>query len=431
MDLVWYSINYLYDNIDNLGVLGLKKWLFFITFGFTATIIAEEDSCISCHLDQDEGEILVEGFLSGIHANKNIGCAGCHGGDPEAFDDEDEAMWDVDDFLSDITKHDQLEMCGKCHSSPKYMMQFSASIKTDQVSQYKTSKHGESLISGNEKGAICTDCHSVHGVLSVDDPRSTVYPTNLPTTCGECHSNASYMEGTDLPTDQFEKYQNSVHGKALLEHGDIGSPACNDCHGNHGATPPDISHVKDICGTCHINNRDLFQNSHLFSALAEGGFAQCSACHNNHEIIKPDDTLLDWSDNSLCRQCHPEGGEAKLMADHFYNLIDSLKTSLDQAQNLVKAAEQKGMVVSDLLFDLDETRKTLIHTRTNIHSFNIDYVDSNAVAGFKAAQAAMMGANASLNEFGFRQKGLFLFSFIITFLVLVLGIKIKGLKENN
>jgi phosphoenolpyruvate carboxylase len=89
------------------------------------------------------------------------------------------------------------------------------------------------------------------------------------------------------------------------------------------------------------------------------------------------------------------------------------------------------MVVSDLLFDLDETRKTLIHTRTNIHSFNIDYVDSNAVAGFKAAQAAMMGANASLNEFGFRQKGLFLFSFIITFLVLVLGIKIKGLKENN
>lgn len=397
------------------------------------TILSANDSCISCHTEldeeRDEGDKIVAGYMSGIHAKKDVGCADCHGGDPEAFDDEDEAMWDVDDFLTDIEKHDQLDMCGKCHSDPQYMRMFSASIKTDQVSQYLTSGHGKSLEKGNQKAAVCSDCHSNHGILPVMDPRSTVYALNIPVMCAQCHSDGQYMKDSGLPIDQLSQFKDSVHGVALLVKEDITAPACNDCHGNHGAAPPDVVHVKDICGTCHVNNRDLFQKSHLFSALSKEGFGQCEACHENHAVLKPDDSFLDWSENSVCIKCHLDGGTAKIMADHFYTIIDSLKQNLKLAHSLIDSVENKGMIVSELFFDLEEARKVLIHTRTNIHSFSTAYVDTNAVPGFKAAHAAILGAKASLNELGFRRKGLFYFSLIITFLVVVLGIKIRRIKK--
>ncbi len=390
---------------------------------------------MNCHLelddDRDEGEKIVTPYLSGVHAARGISCVDCHGGDPEEEEDEDAAMWDADDFMGELEKADQLEMCGKCHSDPGFMRLHSASIKTDQVQQYHTSGHGKALFNGNDKAAICTDCHGVHGMQPVKDPRSSVYALNIPFTCSKCHSDPIYMEESQLPTDQLNDYQNSVHGKALLEHGDIGAPACNDCHGNHGAAPPDVVHVKDICGTCHVNNRNLFQKSHLFTTLMEKGFGQCETCHDNHNVVKPDDSFLDWSGKSLCRQCHPEGGEAKDMSQHFYSIIDSLKTGLHLAHALVDSAEQKGMIVDDLFFHLEEARKTLIHTRTNIHSFDIAYVDTHAIPGFTAIEAAISGAGNSLEEFKFRRSGLFYFSLIITFLVFVLGFKIKGMTDKK
>jgi hypothetical protein len=37
------------------------------------------------------------------------------------------------------------------------------------------------------ESAVCTDCHGVHKILPASDPASTVHPTNLLTTCRECH----------------------------------------------------------------------------------------------------------------------------------------------------------------------------------------------------------------------------------------------------
>lgn len=414
-----------------MGIHGLKIWLTLIAF-FLSIGIAQESSCISCHIELDEDlddhEKIVDSYLGGVHAKNNLDCSDCHGGDPEAFDDEDEAMWDAEYFRSDLTKIDQLEMCGSCHSNPNVMKQYTASIKTDQVDQYETSHHGIALENGNEKAATCTDCHGVHGILEIDHPKAPVYPFNIPITCSNCHSDESYMAHTDLPTDQYKKYESSVHGIALFENEDVGAPTCNDCHGNHGAAPPDIVHVKDICGTCHINNQDLFQTSHLQSMLLSEGFGQCEACHGNHDIAKPNDDMFDWSEGALCYDCHADGGPAKDMSNHFYSVITNLNSDIELATSMVHDAENKGMIVDELLFDLEEAHKVLIHTRTNIHSFNIDFVDSNAIAGFEAAQAAVTGAQQSLDEFDFRRKGLFYFSLIITFTVIVLGLKIKVMK---
>lgn len=394
-----------------------------------------QDSCIECHqlLDEEleEGEQILKNAFQDIHLQVGLSCAGCHGGNPDAYDDEDEAMWDDPTFRGKIARTDQPEMCGSCHSDPQYIRQYSASVKTDQVDQYWTSHHGKDLRKGIDKVATCTDCHGVHGIYPVKDPRSLVYPLNVPSTCAQCHNDVEYMAEFDLPTDQYYQYRTSVHGIALLDQQSIGAPACNDCHGNHGALPPDVAHIADICGTCHVNNNRLFQNSHLKNIFLKKGFGQCEACHGNHGIKHPSDEYLNWEQGAVCVQCHKNTGDPKELADLFYQIIDSLKHQISLAEELVGQAERKGMEVSDLYFPLEESQRVLIQTRTNIHSFNMEYVDSLAVPGFEAAQTAIIGANASMDESLFRRKWLFLFSLIITFLIVTVGLKIKRLNRQR
>ncbi|NOZ04062.1 MAG: hypothetical protein GXO92_05580 [FCB group bacterium] len=408
---------------------------------FMGFLVAEqsnpkEDACIRCHKEmdeeQEEGQKLFPDILNDVHLKRGLSCADCHGGNPEAFDDEDEAMWENDTFGGEVSRTDEIVMCGSCHSDPRFMRQYSTAIRTDQVKQYWTSKHGMELKRGNEKVAICTDCHGVHGILPVDDPRSPVYDMNVPSTCSNCHSDSEYMAEFGIPTDQYYKYRKSVHGEALLDNSDTGAPACNDCHGNHGAIPPDVSHISDICGTCHVNNDKLFQESHLKPIFVKRGFGQCEACHGNHGILKPTDEFLNWDHGSVCVQCHRDkGGEAKIMADQFYTLLDSLKGQIAIANTFVEKADQKGMEVSDLLFPLEEAHKVLIQTRTSIHSFNKDYVEEIAKPGFEATQAAITGGKKALEEFDFRRKGLFISSLIITFLALALYLKIKDIEKKQ
>jgi len=139
------------------------------------TADAENDACIQCHEplddDMDEGAKIFTNFYDDVHYELGLSCADCHGGDPTAFDDGDAAMEDDDTFLGEITRDSQPEMCGRCHSDVKVMRLYTANVKTDQLSQYWTSQHGIQHKLGNDKTAVCTDCHGLHGILPVSDPR--------------------------------------------------------------------------------------------------------------------------------------------------------------------------------------------------------------------------------------------------------------------
>jgi predicted CXXCH cytochrome family protein len=396
----------------------------------------ERDACLQCHLeideDQDEADRLFTNIFNDVHIQRDLSCAECHGGDPTAFDDEDQSMWENETFIGKIPHSEQPRVCGRCHSNPQYMRQYSATLKTDQVDQYWTSKHGQELRRGNRKVAVCTSCHGVHGIYPVSDPRSPVYPENVPSTCSNCHNDPDYMAEFNLPTDQFFEYRNSVHGQALLDQHDRAAPACNDCHGNHGAVPPEVGHISDICGTCHINNDKLFQESHLKDVFLTRGFSQCEECHGNHRIVRPDDEYLNWERGAVCVRCHKDqGGKPKALATFFYNTLDSLKNEIERAKEIVDVADRKGMEVSDLLFPLEEAHQVLIQTRTSIHSFNRDYVAKTAAAGFTATQEAIAGGQQALAEYNYRRRGLFLYSLILTFFAVMLYLKIKELDKEK
>ena len=59
------------------------------------------------------------------------------------------------------------------------------------------------------------------------------------------------MASHGIPMDQLALYKKSVHWHTLAEVGDISAPTCNDCHGNHGAVPPGVDSVGNVCGQCH------------------------------------------------------------------------------------------------------------------------------------------------------------------------------------
>jgi cytochrome b subunit of formate dehydrogenase len=51
--------------------------------------------------------------------------------------------------------------------------------------------HGKAYQLGYLRAAKCSDCHSAHMILGVDDPKSTVGFNNILETCQKCHNDAS------------------------------------------------------------------------------------------------------------------------------------------------------------------------------------------------------------------------------------------------
>ena len=80
-------------------------------------------------------------------------------------------------------------------------------------------------------------------------------------TCSRCHSDAEYMKPYGIPTDQFANYTTSVHHEALTVNGDLSAPTCTTCHGNHGAVPPGVDKVQNVCGTCHVFQAQMYKRA--------------------------------------------------------------------------------------------------------------------------------------------------------------------------
>ena len=88
---------------------------------------------------------------------------------------------------------------------------------------------------------------------------------------------------------------------------DFSAPACNDCHGNHGAFPPGVSSIAEVCGQCHVNNAAFFERSPHKPAFDKSGLPECVACHGNHEIHRASDDMLGGQPGTVCRRCHEPG----------------------------------------------------------------------------------------------------------------------------
>jgi len=267
--------------------------------------------CATCHADQQTA------YEHGIHAkaaaagNANVAkCQDCHGNVHEILP--------ASDPKSKVAHVNIPATCGSCHG--KQLVMAGSGVSAAPFSSYEQSVHGKAVNGGSESAAVCTDCHGAHDILTGADPKSPIAKSNVPATCGKCHS--------DVQAD----YAQSIHGTALAK-GNWQSPVCTDCHGIHTIKAPNdpnsavaAGNVGTTCASCHASvklssefgvtgNRvsSYLASYHgMASKVGSATVANCASCHGVHNILPSSDPRSTINHANLaktCGQCHPGANE--------------------------------------------------------------------------------------------------------------------------
>jgi hypothetical protein len=140
-------------------------------------------------------------------------------------------------------------VCGeKCH--------------TDELEEYATSVHGKQVLEEhNPKAAVCTDCHTTHGIANTS---KDTFKVSITENCGSCH------------VENLKSYRATYHGQ-INKLGYGYTAKCYDCHGSHGILSP-----KDPESKVHPDNRlKTCQKCHKG---ATQGFVTFSPHANTHDL---------------------------------------------------------------------------------------------------------------------------------------------------
>ena len=88
-----------------------------------------------------------------------------------------------------VTGRGIVTTCVSCHEDPGLQSKYA--LPGARLASYLGSYHGAASELGDNRVADCVSCHGVHDILPSSDRRSTVNPTNMPLTCGQCHPGAT------------------------------------------------------------------------------------------------------------------------------------------------------------------------------------------------------------------------------------------------
>ncbi|MBK5259210.1 MAG: cytochrome b/b6 domain-containing protein [Thermoanaerobaculia bacterium] len=284
--------------------------------------------CSSCHPDA------VAAFAKSRHAKAKNGraatCVSCHSGNAHA-------ILPSSDPKSSTSHANIPKTCASCHGQ-KFVMEGSG-LSTQSMFSYQQSVHGRAVAAGNQKAAVCTDCHNAHEVLGANEQSSPIFRFNIPATCGKCHDGVS------------KTFMSSVHGQSVAR-GNSQAPVCTDCHGIHNIKPhidPKSSVAaqniaRTTCGQCHGNVRltsefglsssriQSYEDSYhgLAKRLGSDEAANCASCHGVHNILPQRDPKSMIHATNLaktCGTCHPGAG-AKFTAGRVH--LEELPVTEDQ-----------------------------------------------------------------------------------------------------
>jgi predicted CXXCH cytochrome family protein len=396
------------------------------------------NSCLTCHATQTDTRIASPAALfsqADVHRESGFACVNCHGGDPGAAD-KARAHDVAKRFKGKPAGQAIVDTCATCHSDATLMRGFAPRQRVDQATEYAASVHGQQLAKGDHNVATCASCHGAHGVRKVNDARSPVFPTNVATTCASCHADPKRMgaytlpDGSALPTHQFADYQKSVHYATLTKGHDLSAPTCNDCHGNHGAAPPGVGSVANVCGTCHAVFAQKFGAS-VHKDLFDKG---CVECHSNHAVLKPSDDMLAATGHGVCASCH--NGEDKTdkgaaAAAAMRGEIEQLKLGLDRTGALILRVKNAGIEVSDQQLALGEAGTKLTLARTEMHAFVPAQLSPIVAEGMSLVSAADRAGEHGVVELRFRRRGLFVSLGAILLVVVALGMKVRQIDRRD
>ena len=351
--------------------------LFAALFASPAAAVQEKvDQCFACHnrLGGKLGAPAKE-HIGSVHREAGVACVTCHGGNPSL--PTEEGMDRRYGFRGKPATRDIPEFCARCHSDVTMMRQYN--LRTDQLAEYRTSRHGRLLYEKNDtRVAVCTSCHGRHEIRRKSDPESPVYRTNVPRMCGTCHADPAYMKPYGIPTDQRENFENGIHGRILAgkirRENPTLAPNCATCHGVHGAAPPGVGEVANVCGGCHAVVAGYFRESAHFAAAREIGEPKCITCHGNHSNRRPTIKVFSGSGPGECGFCHEKGSKPLQFAENVRDLLGALEEGVAEYQKELDAATAAGRNVDKLKEAHENARNRLTEVEPVFHTFSLDRV---------------------------------------------------------
>jgi predicted CXXCH cytochrome family protein len=386
-----------------------------VTPGSPAALTTNQ--CILCHPDI---KVL---FEKSRHHAEEVTCVACHGGNPAAITVE---AAHAGNFRGVPKRKDIPALCSTCHSDVGRMRPYN--LPTDQFALYQTSRHGQLLAKGDDKVAVCIDCHGSHEILPPEDPRSSIFVRNIPATCGRCHGDAKRMAPYGLKDNPSEQFAAGVHGKLLLEKGNLAAPDCTRCHGAHGATPPGVGDVDKICGQCHATTRTYFLQGPHKVAMDKAGLPECAACHDRHDNQPATLALLD----SVCQNCHAADSAQVKLSQQMKTAYSSASDEIDQAHALVEKAAAIPLYVEDYQARLEEARTALLESLPVMHSLSLARVEALAGRGRGIAREVESELNGKLEGRKWRTVGVLVFWFyLLLTLALLFRFRRKAVAESS
>jgi hypothetical protein len=375
-----------------------------------ATAAAPPNLCGICHPD-----VRVQ-FEQSVHVREGIPCTACHGGDPTASTVEAAHRAP---FRGRLQRRDVPALCATCHSDIAKMKPYD--LPADQYALYLTSQHGLLLAKGNDKVAVCIDCHGVHDIRRRDDPRSSVFVRNIPATCGRCHG-AGAPGVAPVPGSPYADYAAGVHGRAFLDQGNNSAPTCASCHGTHGAAPPGVGDVDKVCGQCHATARTYYREGPHARAMVAGNGPECANCHGNHRIEAADVSLLD----TVCTNCHDAGSDQAKVAASLKALFTGASEEIAHAHAVLDKAAAIPLYVEDYRARLEEARTSLVQASPVVHTLDVARVEQLTSRARGIAREVESELDGKLGERWWRRVGLLLFWL---FLALTLSILVTYRKR--
>src|ERR1017187_6628572 len=280
----------------------------------------------------------------------------------------------------------------------------------------------------------CLDCHSnlpePLGV-SVETYSQNVHaPQGLTCTpCSRCHADAEYMKPYGIKTDQFANYEQSVHHEAMVVRGHLSAPTCTTCHGNHGATPPGVANVTNVCSNCHVFQAQLFQTSPHKDAFAAMGFPGCVTCHSNHAIKAPTDEMIGAGPKAVCMNCHTAGDAGSMQAEAMHEQLVNLQSSLSASEEILGRAERQGMEVSQPLLQQAQAKDALLKARVTVHAFRDSELKRDTDGGLATTKLTHAAGEKAMQEWKFRRVGLGLSLVMIAFTLVGLGLYVRNMEQ--
>jgi predicted CXXCH cytochrome family protein len=281
------------------------------------------------------GGLLVVGAPGAARAETD--CLSCHG--DKALQDASGQSVGVDAHTFAASLHGNLK-CGECHITIKEYPH------PDQVTPVKCEGcHADKAadLAGSVHSVKaehpCTSCHGdAHAIFPKSDPRSAVYPLNIPRTCGACHGNDAMAKKHGLP-NVYALYIDSIHGFALSKEGLLVAANCQSCHGSHHIlshkdpqSPTYKANIPQTCGSCHAGITADYMSGVHGKAVAAGNLKApvCTDCHTAHAILQPTAAAFRMQSTPICGSCHKE--KLATYRDTFHSQLGALGGYVETAR---------------------------------------------------------------------------------------------------